>query len=145
MVAPAVVAGRDVVLAQRAAVGLLDGQQRPAQAAVDVLVVDLHVDGLAAARALAEGAADHAVHLALHQQVLVQRRDLDHLLALLARGQHRAGLPVVQVEGLLREARVLLAAELAVVAQGRLVVLEVRRRLLLLQVVVRLLLLGQCW
>jgi hypothetical protein len=61
-----------------------------------------------------------ARHLALLQQVLVQRGDLDHLLTLLAIGEHAAVLPVVQVQLLLGEGGILHTTELAETLQREL-------------------------
>ena len=51
--------------------------------------------------------------LALFNQVVVQRGNLDHLLTLPARRQHRALFPVVNIDGLLVEVLIEVAAEVA--------------------------------
>lgn len=54
------------------------------------------------------------VHLvALLQQMFLNLLDLDHLVAFPASGEHRTLFPVVDVQGLLVEARVLSATEVA--------------------------------
>lgn len=113
MLLPSFVALVDLRVAERA--GGHAGRGRVAVAPLSVRCERRREHGLPAPRALLIS----SMHLALVEEVLRQRRDLDHLLALLARDEDRTLRPVVQVElvlAALREGRILQTAKLTFTA-----------------------------
>jgi hypothetical protein len=106
MLPPSILAVRNIRVAQRAPIHT--GRWRLTIVPVDMRREAARHDGLPARRALFIS----ALYLALVEEMLVQGRDLDHLLARLARDEERTRLPVVEIQLLLREGRILQAAEL---------------------------------
>mmetsp|Transcript_3481 Transcript_3481/g.5120 ORF Transcript_3481/g.5120 Transcript_3481/m.5120 type:complete len:214 (-) Transcript_3481:790-1431(-) len=109
MLPPAFFPRRDILFAQRATAAFGGWEGAFAVLGLHVGIVDVDSDGFFAVLTLLVC----TLHLTFFQKVLVDSWDLYHLLTLCTRGQHRARLPVVHIQLLFREGRVLNAAELA--------------------------------